>query len=128
MCTTTIEPRRTTMKLCLSPGVVSVTRSSWQWECSVLEILAWLPTSKTSQNGCSQTNLCITGNLTGCWLQKKCGNCRSWTNSCITGKLEIFLCNFGKIFHHFKQFRGIFEVGNSIFCSSLVVGGAPMEI
>ena len=38
---------------------------------------------------------------------------------------EIFLCNFGQIFHYFKQFRGIFEVGNSIFCSSLVVGGTP---
>ena len=52
-------------------------------------------------------------------------NRRSQTNSCITGKLEIFLCNFGQIFHYFKQFRGIFEVGNSIFCSSLVVGGHP---
>ena len=50
-------------------------------------------------------------------------NRRSQTNSCITGKLEIFLCNFDQIFHYFKQFRGIFEVGNSIFCSSLVVEG-----
>ena len=50
-------------------------------------------------------------------------NRRSRTNLCITGKLEIFLCNFGQIFHCFKQFRGIFKVGNSIFCSSLVVGG-----
>ena len=50
----------------------------------------------------------------------------SRTNSGITGKLEIFLCNFGQIFHYFKQFRGIFKVGNRIFCSSLVVGGPPI--
>ena len=42
-------------------------------------------------------------------------NRRSRNNSCITGKLES----------NFKQFRGIFKVGNSIFCSSLVVGGHP---
>ena len=49
---------------------------------------AWLPASKMGQNH------------------------RSRTNSCITGKLDIILCNFGQIFHYFKQFRGIFKVGN----------------
>ena len=116
----------TTMKLRLSPGVVSVTGGSRPRECSVLENFAWLPALKTGQNHRSRTNSCITGNLPGCWLQKKCRNCRSRTNSCITGKLEIFLCNFGQIFHYFKQFRGIFKVGNSIFCSSLVMGGTPI--
>ena len=72
----------------------------------------WFSASKTGRNRRSQTNSCITGNLPGCRLQKKCGNRRSRTNSCITGKLEIILCNFGQIFHYFKQFRGIFEVGN----------------
>ena len=86
MWTTTIEPRWTTTKSCLSPGVVSVTRGSRQQESSVLENFAWLPALKMA---------------------------------------KIFLCNFGQIFHYFKQFRGIFEVGNSIFCSSLVVGGTP---
>ena len=95
MWTTTIEPWQTTTKLHLSPGVVSVTGGSRRRECSVLENFAWLLASKMGRNCHSRTNLCITGNLPGCWLQKKCGNHRSRTNSCITGKLEIFLCNFG---------------------------------
>ena len=78
-----------------------------------LREFAWLPASKMGQNRHSRTNSHITGNLPGCWLRKKCGNHRSRTNSCITGKLEIILCKFDQIFHYFKQFRGIFEVGNN---------------
>ena len=74
---------------------------------------AWLPASKTGQNHRSQTNSLITGNLPGCWLRKKCGNRRSWTNSCITGKNPYFSLIFIKYFTHFKQERGIFEVGNN---------------
>ena len=33
----------------LSPGIVSVARGSWQWECSVLENFAWLPASKMAE-------------------------------------------------------------------------------
>ena len=45
----TIEPRRTTKKSHLSPGVVPVARGSRQQECSVLENFAWLPASKTAE-------------------------------------------------------------------------------
>ena len=41
-----------------------------QWECTVLEIFAWLPASKTAWNCCSRTNPRITGNLPGYWLCK----------------------------------------------------------
>ena len=74
---------------------------------------AWLWASKMGRNCRSWTNSHITGNLPGCWLQKKCRNHRSQTNLCITGKLEIILGKFDQIFHYFKQFRGIFEVGNN---------------
>ena len=91
--------------------IASFAGGSRRRECTVLENFAWLPASKTARNCRSQTNACITGNLPGCWLRKKCENRCSRTNSCITGKLENILCNFGQIFHYFKQFRGIFEVG-----------------
>ena len=38
---------------------------------------------------------------------------------------KFFFVILVKYFIIFKQFRGIFKVGNSIFCSSLVVGGHP---
>ena len=100
--TTTIEPPRTMTKSHLLPGVVSVAGGSRWQECSVLENFAWLPALKMAE-------IAVLGLIRV--------SQENW---------KFFLCNFGQIFHYFKQFRGIFKVGNSIFCSSLVVGGTPI--
>ena len=64
------EPRRTTTKSRLLPGVVSVARGSQWWECTVLENLPGYGPQKWPEIAVLGLIFSITGNLPGCRLRK----------------------------------------------------------